>query len=94
MATRKDYTKEFKREAVRLADEAPNKSQVARDRGIHLSMLRRWKEQLHENGERAFPGKGNPQDAELAQLKRDNTRLKEEVEVLKKALGIFSTRPR
>ena len=35
MATRREYTAEFKREAVRLAEERGNKSTVARELGIH-----------------------------------------------------------
>lgn len=42
------------------------------------------------NLKRAFPGRGNPQDAELAQLQRDYARLKMENEILKKAVGIFT----
>ena len=89
MATRKSYTAEFKREAVRLADERGNRSAVARDLGIHSSMIRRWKQQLEENGNRAFPGKGHPRDEELTRLHRENTRLREENAILKKAVGIF-----
>lgn len=45
-------------------------------------------------GLRAFPGHGNPRDEELAKLQRENARLKEENEILKKAVGIFTSRPR
>ena len=41
----------------------------------------------------AFPGNGNPRDEEVARLKRENARLREEVEILKKAVGIFTSRP-
>jgi transposase len=92
--TRKSYTEEFKREAVALVEKSGNRSQVARDLGIHMSLLRKWQEKINGNPDRPFPGKGNPQDAELAQLKKENARLKEEVEILKKAVGIFSNRPR
>jgi transposase len=94
MASRKEYTKEFKQEAVRLAQESGNKSQVVRELGIHSSMLRRWEKQLAEYGEKAFPGKGHVQNEELSQLQRENQRLQETVEILKKAVGIFSSRPR
>lgn len=87
MATRREYSAEFKREAVRLADERGNKSAVARELGIHQSMIRRWKQQLHEHGERAFPGNGNPHDEELARLRRELKRVEEENSVLKKAVG-------
>ena len=94
MATRKSYTQEFKREAVRLADERGNRSAVARELGIHTSMIRRWKDQLEENGERAFPGQGNPRDEEMAKLRRELKRVEEENAILKKAVGIFTERPR
>ena len=92
--TRKSYTEEFKREAVALVEKIGNRSQVARDLGIHMSLLRKWQEKINGNPDRPFPGKGNPQDVELARLKKENARLKEEVEILKKAVGIFSNRPR
>ncbi|NBC15772.1 MAG: transposase [Bacteroidetes bacterium] len=38
MTTRQSYTREFKREAVRLAEERGNRSATARDLGIHPSM--------------------------------------------------------
>lgn len=94
MATRREYTAEFKREAVRLAEESGNKSTVARELGIHLSMLRRWKQELQHNGGQAFPGKGNPHDEELACLRRELKRVEEENAILKKAVGIFSKSPR
>jgi transposase-like protein len=43
-----------------------------------------------ENGEKAFPGKGHSPDEELRQLQKENQRLKETVEILKKAMGIFT----
>jgi transposase len=94
MSERKTYTDEFKREAVRLADERGNVCGVARDLGIDHSVLRKWKRQLAAGTDRPFPGKGNPKDADLARLERENVRLREEVEILKKAVGIFTSRPR
>ena len=43
--TRRVFTEEFKRDAVRLAKERGNLSQAARDLGIHESVLGRWKRQ-------------------------------------------------
>lgn len=94
MGTRRKYTKEFKEEAVGLSESSGNKSQVAHDLGIHMSMLRRWKLELQQEEKKAFSGKGKPRDEEMVQLKRENRRLQEEVEILKKAVGIFSIHPR
>jgi transposase len=87
--TKKTYTKEFKEEAVRLAKQTGKRSQVARELGIQVSMLRRWQLELEQHQEKAFPGKGKPVDEELVRLQRENQRLKQEVEILKKAMGIL-----
>ncbi len=90
---RRVFTEEFKRDAVRLAKERGNISQAARDLGVHESVLSRWKRQMEKGVENLFPGQGNSQDPELAQMKRENARLREENEILKKAVGIFTVRP-
>ena len=96
---RRSFTEEFKREAVRLAVERGNVSAVARDLGISESVLNRWKRQLQQQaqwpspGNQPFPGNGNARDEELAKIQRENARLKQENEILKKAVGIFTSRP-
>jgi len=90
---RKSYTEEFKREAVRLAAERGNIAQTARDLGISDTTLQNWKRQLQETPEQPFPGHGNPRDPETARLEREVRRLKEENDILKKAVGIFTVRP-
>ena len=90
---RKAFTEEFKREAVRLAKVRGNISAAARDLGISDNTLQSWKKQLEQTPANAFPGNGNPRDTETAQLQRENKRLKEENEILKKAVGIFTARP-
>lgn len=95
MVHRKVYTEEFKRDAVRLVRERNNLRQVARDLGIAESVLSRWKRRLESAPptEKAFPGQGNARDEELSKLQRENARLKEENEILKKAVGIFTKAP-
>ena len=92
MTTRRTYTKEFKLEAVRLAQQR-GFEQTARELGINANLIHKWRQRLETEGEQAFPGKGNPTDAELARLQRENARLQEENAILKKAVGIFSRRP-
>lgn len=96
---RRSFTEEFKREAVQLAQQRGNVAATARDLGVAQSCLNRWKRHLQNqaqhpsSGARVFPGKGNAQDEEVAKLQREKVRLKEEVEILKKAVGIFTSRP-
>lgn len=92
----KSYDKEFKIEAVRLASQ-PGSTQagIERDLGIGQGVISRWKRQLQQDGGQAFPGKGHlkPEDAELRRLKRENERLRQERDILKKAVAIFSEEP-
>ncbi len=93
MSTRRAYTQEFKREAVRLAKERGNNNAVARELDIHASLLRRWTKEMNRSGERAFPGKGTPHEEELVRLRRELKQTEQENAILKKAIGIFSKLP-
>ena len=88
------YTKEFKQEAVRLMETSDRPAaEIARELGIRRNMLYKWKEQLDIKGERAFSIKGRPKkenQSQLVSLKQENKRLKEEVEILKKAAAYFA----
>ena len=91
------YDKQFKEEAVRLVTEGGRKvTEVARSLGIHENLLRTWKRKHREDPTGSFPGKGHvkPQDEELRRLQKENASLKEDREILKKALAIFSKQPK
>ena len=94
MAYRKKFTEDYKREAVQLANDYENCARAAKELGISSSNLQRWIVQSVEHPDNPFPGNGNPFDPEKAQLQRDVARLKEENEILKKAVGIFTSRSR
>ena len=90
------FTAEFKREAVQLLETSGKPgAQVARELGISDSALYHWRRQLTNQGDNAFPGKGHqaPIEEELRQLRRENERLRQEREILKKAISIFSNTP-
>ena len=92
-AKRKMYTVEFTREAVSLiTDHGYGVSEAARNLGLHANMLRKWKRQLAQEGENAFPGNGrlSPDQEELHRLRQENTRLRMEREILKKAALFFA----
>ena len=90
MTTRKTYTAEFKRQAIELADrEDIGPSRVARDLGISLSALSRWRKQAAKQGSLAFPGQGRmaltPQEQEIKRLQKELKILRQEREILVKA---------
>src|SRR5579859_3631358 len=89
----KTYTQEFKREAVRLVQTSGKSiAQVARELGISDSSIHQWRKELAEHGAEAFPGSGHQtaQEEEVRRLKRELEVVKQERDILKKAIGIFS----
>jgi len=85
---RKTYTREFKLNAVRLTTAGDvTVAQVARELGIHENTLHKWRQQLRADPKQAFPGKGRlkPDEEEVRRLRRENLRLKQENEFLKRA---------
>ena len=85
----------FKQEAVRLVRESDHSlAAVARDLGIDGNSLRKWKRAEMQHGVQAFPGKGRSHDEELARLQREVALLRQERDILKKAMGYFAAAPR
>ena len=93
MTKRPTYSKEFKLEAVRLLETSGKLgTEIARELGIRRNLLYKWQEQLVKKGEAAFPGKGKrtEQNDELAKLRKDLERVREERDILKKAAAYFA----
>lgn len=90
----KTYTREFKIEAVRLMRESDRPtSAIAMELGIRGNQLYKWAEQLDMKDSEAFKGSGRPKEedqSDLSKLKQENTRLQEEVAILKKAAAYFA----
>jgi transposase-like protein len=88
------YDKEFKLNAVALYQSTERSyKQVADELGIPQATLVGWVANHENEGAQAFPGKGHlkPADAEMAQLRKELSIVREERDILKKALGIFSS---
>lgn len=108
--TRREFTPEFKREAVALlASSGRPLTRVAAGLGIRPSMLRNWRALRNGGAPRsrtasagpapaaaAAPAGPSPADqaAEVARLRRELERVRTERDVSKKATGIFSETPR
>lgn len=90
--TRRQYSREFKVEAVRMLNRGKSGRDIEEELGIGRGVVYRWRRQLEEEGGgiRAFPGNGNPRDEELARLRRELREVKEERDILRKAAAIFS----
>jgi transposase len=89
---RKKYTREFKLEAVRLSEESElSLVELAAELGIHANTLSKWRREYAVDGQDAFPGQGNlkPADEEVRRLQRELARVKEERDILKKAISYF-----
>ncbi|RDH85586.1 MAG: IS3 family transposase, partial [endosymbiont of Seepiophila jonesi] len=81
MATRKQYTKEFKLDAVSLVvDQGYSRSEAARSLDINAQMLGRWVKELQSDDGQAFRGNGKltPEQEESRRLKTQVKRLQME----------------
>ena len=87
MTTRKQYSKEFKLDAISLVQEQGySKSEAARSLGINANVLGRCIKEHETADGQAFRGNGKltPEQAEIRQLREDNHRLEMEKGILKK----------
>ena len=90
---RRSYTREFKEEALRLWETSGKSAQqIEADLGITHGLLSKWKQVARQAGTAAFPGHGkvSSDEAEVRQLRRELAAMREERDILKKAVAIFS----
>jgi transposase len=89
---RREYSEEFRLEAIKLARQGDLPvAQVARELGIHDSVLYRWiRKSDGKSSSTVADGLSGDERAEFARLRREVRRLETEREILKRAVGIFS----
>ena len=93
---RRVYTVTFKQEAVQLAKTSGKTlAELERDLGLSKGLLKHWVRQAETDGIGAFPGHGRlpPAEEELRRLRRENEILRQERDILKKVVSIFSQEP-
>ncbi len=93
---RKSYTREFKLEAIRLAETSGRPiTQVERELGLSQGTIAHWRREAQRIGGEAFPGHGHllPSEERLRQLERENAILRQERDILKKAIAVVSQKP-
>jgi transposase len=92
---RKKYSKQFKLDAIQMYENGEKSmALVERELGITDGLLAKWRDDLQRVKDPAsvFTGNGNlpEQEARIRQLERENAQLRQEKEILKKVLGIYS----
>lgn len=92
---RRKYSREFKLEAIRLYENGERAvSEVERELGITKGLLWKWQASRAKStrNEESFPGNGRMADTEarIRQLERENHQLRQDKEILKKVLEMFS----
>ena len=89
--TRRRFTGEFKAEAVKLLEESGRPAQaVAEELGVHANQLRTWRNERLAAGSADALARQKAEAAELARLRRENKRLEQENEILKRAAAFFA----
>ncbi len=96
MKTKRYYSKEFKLQAILMAEKRENVAETARELDIRSDMLRRWIHEYKEKRSEAYTAASylsKPKDkklSELQQLKKELREVKLERDILKKTIHIFS----
>ena len=93
MKKNKRYTEEFKREVLEMAaSKEISVAQLARDLGIAPSLIYKWRERYRVDGESGDlkPSAEREAEAEIRRLKRELSVVKQERDILKKAIQVFS----
>lgn len=92
-STRRKFDAQFKHDALRMMQESNRKiTDIAKGLGVRPELLYRWKSEFATDPEHAFPGKGNskPEQDQVRHLEQELARVRQERDILKKALAFFS----
>lgn len=90
LKNQKSYPEDFQREAVKLALRSPSISKTAKELGIPISTLHTWLKKPNQVSRTNSTGQVLDLNQELHNLRKENARLREEKEILKKAAAYFA----
>ncbi len=91
MSSRKHYSEEFKLEASRLVVEQGYTYKAASERlGVNYWSIRDWIRKFRKNGTLPAVGQAVAEAEEMKTLRKENSQLRMEVEILKKAAAYFA----
>jgi transposase len=92
---RRSFTPEFKAEIVELCQHGDRSvGQIARDFDLTETAVREWVRQAERDAGTGDGGLTGVERAELAALRRENRRLRQDVEILKRATAFFAKETR
>jgi len=89
----RNYDKDFKMNAVNLhKTSGRSMNKIAQELGIPTSTLSKWSKTYFQEGAESFPGKGyvKSSEEELRSLRKELLHVRQERDILKKAVAIFS----
>jgi transposase len=95
MVQRRRFSAKYKREAVAMLN-APgvSVSQIAAELGIGTAVLGRWRRELHQQAEQAFPGHGRARNEEVGHLRWELARVMKERDFLREAATFIASASR
>lgn len=91
---RRTFTKQFKQDVVQQSQHCETITELAADLGLRPELIYRWRSELRDDPQGSFPGRGipkqTPEEEQIAQLKAKVADLRNQRNILKKAMGIFA----
>jgi transposase len=89
--TRPAYPSEFRREAIELLRAGRAPAELSESLGVSQQTLRNWRRQDQVDRRERDDGVRTDERVELARLRRENLRLRQERDLLKRAAAFFAT---
>lgn len=88
--TRPAYPEEFRREAIQMLRAGRTPRELAESLGVSEQTLRNWRRQDQRDRHERDDGLTSDERDELRRLRRENARLKQERDLLKRAAAFFA----